>query len=157
MALYSSYLKISRALRLPLESGELKPRYNVAPGTWITAVRHPSDDAPLVMDEVWWGYRPHWAKEKAPEPINATVEKVATSNYSRGAFAHYCCLMSEDGWYEWLPVDGRKQPYFLCCEDRKRLCRFGRDDASRSSGYGPVIRDIRSQSFSVDLCAERGR
>lgn len=49
------------------------------------------------MDEVWWGYRPHWAKEKAPEPINATVEKVATSNYSRGAFAHYCCLMSEVG------------------------------------------------------------
>ena len=99
-ALYSPYTKLSKALRLPLEPEELTPRYNVAPGAWITAVRHPSDDAPLVMDEVWWGYRPHWAKEKAPEPINATVEKVATSNYFRGAFAHYRCLVPADGWYE---------------------------------------------------------
>lgn len=112
-ALYSPYPKLSKALRLSLKPGELTPRYNVAPGTWITAVRHLSDDAPLVMDEVWWGYRPHWAKEKAPEPINATVEKVATSNYFRGAFAHHRCLVPADGWYEWLPVDGRKQPHFL--------------------------------------------
>ncbi|WP_240036557.1 SOS response-associated peptidase, partial [Halomonas urmiana] len=53
---------------------------------------HPSDYAPLVMDEVWWGYRLHWAKDKAPEPINATVEKVVSSNYFRGAFAHHRCL-----------------------------------------------------------------
>lgn len=58
VALFSLYPKLSRALRLPLEPRELTPRYNVAPSTWITAVRHPSDDVPLVMDEVWWGYRP---------------------------------------------------------------------------------------------------
>ncbi|GED23825.1 SOS response-associated peptidase family protein [Halomonas halmophila] len=45
-ALYSPYPKLSQALRLPLEPGELTPRYNVAPGTWVTAVRHTSDDAP---------------------------------------------------------------------------------------------------------------
>lgn len=99
-ALYSPYPKLSQSLRLPLELGELTPRYNVAPGTWITAVRHPNDNAPLVIDEVWWGYRPNWAKEKAPEPINATVEKVATSNYFKGAFAHHRCLVPADGWYE---------------------------------------------------------
>ncbi|SFT96531.1 SOS response-associated peptidase [Halomonas saccharevitans] len=64
-ALYSPYLKLSQALRLPLEPRELTPRYNVAPGTWITAVCHPSDDAPLVMDEVWWSYRPHSEGEGA--------------------------------------------------------------------------------------------
>lgn len=37
----------------------------MAPGTWITTARHPGDDAPFVMDEVWWIYRPHWAKEQA--------------------------------------------------------------------------------------------
>ncbi|SDG11789.1 SOS response associated peptidase (SRAP) [Onishia taeanensis] len=98
-ALYSPYPKLSQAWRLSLEARELTPRYNVAPGTWITAVRYPSDDAPLVMDEVWWGFRPHWAKEKSPEPINATVEKVATSNYFRGSFAHHRCLVPADGWY----------------------------------------------------------
>jgi putative SOS response-associated peptidase YedK len=56
-ALYSDYPKLSESLHLPLEPGELTPRYNVAPGTWITVVRHPYDEAPMVMDEVWWGYR----------------------------------------------------------------------------------------------------
>ncbi|WP_192035322.1 SOS response-associated peptidase family protein [Halomonas sp. YLGW01] len=105
-ALYSPYPKLAKALRLPLEPRELKPQYNVAPGTWISVVRHPSDEVPLVMDEVWWSYRPHWAKEKASEPINATVDKVATSHYFRGAFAHHRCLVPADGWFEWVPVDG---------------------------------------------------
>ncbi|WP_404813291.1 SOS response-associated peptidase family protein [Halomonas elongata] len=30
-----------------------------------------------------------------------------TSNYFRGAFAHHRCQVPADGWYEWLPVDGR--------------------------------------------------
>lgn len=125
-ALYSPYSKLAQALRLPLaEPGELTPRYNVAPGTWITAVRHPGDAAPLVMDEVWWGYRPHWAKETAPEPINATVEKVATSNYFRGAFAHHRCLVPANGWYEWLPREVGKQPHFLCREDREPIWLAG--------------------------------
>ncbi|WP_245888693.1 SOS response-associated peptidase [Halomonas denitrificans] len=125
-ALYSATPRLSRALRLPLEAaGEVAPRYNVAPGTWITVVRHPSDDAPLSMDEAWWGYRPHWAREGAPEPINATVEKVATSNYFRGAFAHHRCLVPADGWYEWRPLEGSKQPYFLCREDRDPLWLAG--------------------------------
>ncbi|WP_337587330.1 SOS response-associated peptidase family protein [Bisbaumannia pacifica] len=51
-ALYSPPPKLSQALRLPLEPGELTPRYNVAPGTWITRVRHSSDDEFLVMDEM---------------------------------------------------------------------------------------------------------
>ncbi|MDR9440185.1 MAG: SOS response-associated peptidase [Halomonas sp.] len=125
-ALYSSCPRLSASLRLPLvEARGLSPRYNVSPGTWITVVRHPGDEAPLVMDEVWWSYRPHWAKETAPEPINATVEKVATSNYFRGAFAHHRCLVPADGWYEWLPIDGRKQPHFLCREDREPIWLAG--------------------------------
>ncbi|RTQ99626.1 SOS response-associated peptidase [Halomonas nitroreducens] len=124
-ALYSPYPSLCKALRLPLEPRELAPRYNVAPGTWITVVRHPSDEAPLVMDEVWWGFRPHWARATAPEPINATVEKVASSNYFRGAFAHHRCLVPADGWYEWQPLDGGKQPHFLCRQDREPLWLAG--------------------------------
>lgn len=121
-ALHSPYPKLAASLRLPLEEvQEPVPRYNVAPGTWILAVRRESDEAPLIMDELWWGYRPHWAGEKAPEPINATVEKVATSKYFRGAFAHHRCLVPADGWYEWLPVDGQKQPHFLCRQDREPI------------------------------------
>ncbi len=99
-ALYSPYPNLSESLRLPLEVGEVTPRYNVPPGTFISAVRRADDEAPLVMEELWWGYRPHWAIGKAPQPINATVEKVATFHYFKGAFAHHRCLVPADGWYE---------------------------------------------------------
>ncbi|MGJ7462328.1 SOS response-associated peptidase [Halomonas sp. MA07-2] len=126
-ALYSDYPKLSAALKLTLEEPEqpLTPRYNVPPGTFITAVRRADDEAPLVMDELWWGYRPHWAGDKAPQPINATVEKVATSNYFKGAFARHRCLVPADGWFEWVPVDGKKHPHFLCREDREPLWLAG--------------------------------
>ncbi|WP_089797770.1 SOS response-associated peptidase family protein [Halomonas korlensis] len=43
----------------------------------------------------------------------ATVEKVATSNYFKGAFAHHRCLVPADGSYEWLLIDDKKQPHVL--------------------------------------------
>ncbi|MBS9405696.1 SOS response-associated peptidase family protein [Halomonas sp. TRM85114] len=61
-ALYSPYPTLSDSLHLPLEAGEVTPGYNVATGTFIMAVRHADDEAPLVLDELWWGYRPHWAE-----------------------------------------------------------------------------------------------
>ncbi|MGM0984369.1 MAG: SOS response-associated peptidase family protein, partial [Pseudomonadota bacterium] len=98
-ALYSDFPSLAASLKLPLTEGELTPRYNVAPGTWISAVRRHDDSDQLALDALWWGYRPHWADDKAPQPINATVEKVATSPYFRGAFAHHRCLVPSDGWY----------------------------------------------------------
>lgn len=124
-ALYSDFLSLSTSLKLPLAEHELVPRYNVAPGTWITAVRRPDADSQLTLDELWWGYRPHWAGKKAPQPINATVEKVATSNYFKSAFARHRCLVPADGWFEWAQVDGKKHPHFLCREDREPLWLAG--------------------------------
>ncbi len=124
-ALYSPPPKLSESLRLPLVERELTPRYNVAPGTFITAVRRADDDAPLVMDDLWWGYRPHWAQGTAPQPINAKVESVPTSRYFRAAFAHHRCLVPADGWFEWLPVNGRKQPHYLTRADGEPLWLAG--------------------------------
>lgn len=118
-----SLQRLPQAIGLPLAEPEqpLAQRYNVPPGTFIKAVRHADDGAPLVMTEMWWGYRPHWAGEKVPEPINATVEKVATSNYFKGAFAHHRCLVPADGWFEWVPINGKKQPHYLCRGYREPL------------------------------------
>ncbi|MGM0703895.1 MAG: SOS response-associated peptidase [Pseudomonadota bacterium] len=126
-SLYSDFPRLAQSLRLPLDQTglDLEPRYNVAPGTWIAAVRHPDEESPLVMDRVWWGYHPHWATGQAPEPINAKSEGVATSRYFRGAFARHRCLVPADGWYEWLPVDGRKQPHYLTRRDREPLWLAG--------------------------------
>ena len=120
-ALFSDPPRIARRLGLSVAEAQWQARYNIPPGTWIPAARRQAHGSPLVLGEVWWGFKPHWAKEGAPEPINATVEKVATSSYFKGAFARHRCLVPADGWYEWLQVDGKKQPYFLCREDREPI------------------------------------
>jgi putative SOS response-associated peptidase YedK len=120
-ALYSPYPRLATRLGLPALDDQLEPRYNIPPGTWIPAVRHPDGQEPLALDQVWWGYKPHWAGERAPTPINATVEKVATSGYYKQAFAKHRCLVPADGWYEWLKTDAGKVPHYLCREDREPL------------------------------------
>ncbi|MDI5922492.1 SOS response-associated peptidase [Halomonas sp. LR5S13] len=120
-ALFSDPPRITRRLGLPEAKTQWQARYNIPPGTWIPAARRRDNDSPLLLDQVWWGYKPQWAKENAPEPINATVEKVATSSYFKGAFSHHRCLVPADGWFEWVAVDGHKQPHFLCREDREPI------------------------------------
>jgi len=70
---------------------------------------------------MWWGYKPKWAGEKAPAPINATVEKVATSRYYQSAFHRHRCLIPADGWFEWIKNTRPKQPHFLCRADREPI------------------------------------
>jgi len=120
-ALYSDPVAISRALRLPLAPEHWPPRYNISPGTWITGVLRYSLDGDPLFDELWWGYRPHWAGESGPQPINARAERLESSRYFRGAFHKQRCLIPADGWYEWLPAEGGKQPWFITREDRQPL------------------------------------
>ncbi|MDL0433817.1 SOS response-associated peptidase [Marinobacter sp. TBZ242] len=126
-ALYSSYPRLSQALRLSLSQPDLElvPRYNVAPGTWITGVWHQGPDTGPAFGQLWWGYRPAWAKEGAPQPINAKVETVATSRFFQAAFRRHRCLIPADGWFEWLPTEDGKQPYYLSRRDREPLFLAG--------------------------------
>lgn len=135
-ACYTPFAQLAALMRLPvtprLPAQEPPPRYNAAPGTWITSLATDGDSVPS-FTSMWWGYRPHWAQAGAPEPINATVEKVATSRYFRGAFARHRCLVPADGWYEWLPGEAGKQPYFLWSWKIARRCGW-----RRSSAKGPT-------------------
>ncbi len=108
-----------------LEPPSAPPRYNVCPGTWITAAWHPGEDVPLEFGQLWWGFRPHWATGKAPEPINAKSEGVASSRYFRSAFARHRCLIPADGWLEWLALADGKQPHFITRTDRQPLWLAG--------------------------------
>ncbi|MFC0324659.1 SOS response-associated peptidase [Halomonas organivorans] len=121
--------RVRRSLRIILgedfEPLPTSPRYNVCPGTWITAAWHSGEGAPLALGQLWWGYRPHWATGKAPEPINAKSEGVATSRYFRSAFARHRCLVPADGWYEWLALLDGKQPHYITRADREPLWLAG--------------------------------
>ena len=120
-ALYSSPESVAQRLRLPASEQAWVSRYNVAPGTWITGVWHQGPGTGPAFGQLWWGYRPAWAKEGAPQPINAKVETVSTSRYFHAAFMRHRCLIPADGWFEWLVTEHGKQPYYLSRRDREPL------------------------------------
>jgi putative SOS response-associated peptidase YedK len=69
------------------------------------------------LDFSHWGFRPTWAKEDAPTPINIRAEKAATSPYFRSAFAHRRCLIPANGWYEWRKTESGKEPYYITLKE----------------------------------------
>ncbi|WP_372438293.1 SOS response-associated peptidase family protein [Pseudomonas chlororaphis subsp. aureofaciens] len=99
-----------------LSSIENQPldRYNVAPTT-LVALLHQAEDG-LHADLVRWGWRPHWAKDRAP-PVNARVEKVAHGPFFQAIWPHRA-LCPIDGWFEWVDEgEPKKQPYFIRRKD----------------------------------------
>ena len=133
-ALFTPLDRLARKVGASVPEQKVVFRYNVAPGTWITAVRQASENEPPEIDQMWWGYRPRWAKSTGNQPINARVETVATNAYFKSAFARHRCLIPADGWYEWIKDTKPKQPHYLCRKDRKPLFFAGifaeREDGS---------------------------
>lgn len=95
-------------------------RYNVAPTTRVALLR--LEEEKLHADFVRWGWRPHWAKDRAA-PINARVEKVAHSPFFRAIWPHRA-IAPIDNWFEWVDEGGpKKQPYLIRRRDgRPALC-----------------------------------
>lgn len=115
-ARYSATSELAwRYFGLQLDAERDAPRYNVTPGTPIEVFRA-GDENPAVLALMHWGFRPQRVAE-GPQPINARAEKVATSPYFRGAFAHRRCIIPADGWYEWQTTPEGKRPYFVTLTD----------------------------------------
>lgn len=85
-------------------------RYNAAPTTQL-ALFHQENDG-LHADNVRWGWRPHWAKDRAA-PINARVEKVAHGPFFRSIWPHRA-ICPVDNWFEWVDEgDSKRQPWLI--------------------------------------------
>lgn len=85
-------------------------RYNVAPTTQVALLRLEGET--LHADPVRWGWRPHWAKDRAA-PINARVEKVAHGPFFRAIWPHRA-ITPIDNWFKWVDEGGpKKQPYLI--------------------------------------------
>ena len=89
----------------------LKPRYNIAPKTWI----------PIITAEKiqfsYWGFTPSWITVddggEAPSFINARVESIDIKPSFRQAFKSNRCIIPASGYYEWKLINGKKQPFFI--------------------------------------------
>ncbi|MGS7254153.1 SOS response-associated peptidase [Pseudomonas anuradhapurensis] len=123
-------------------------RYNIAPTTPVAVLR--VDHAGLRADLVKWGWRPHWATDRAA-PINARVEKVAHGAFFRAIWP-YRAITPVDGWYEWVDEgEPRKQPYYIRRRDgRPALCAsIGQFAGTACDGF--VIITADAQGGLVDV------
>lgn len=119
-------------------------RYNVAPSS-LVALFHIEDDG-LHVEQIRWGWAPHWAKGKPPT-INARVEGVGSSNYFRSIWRAGRALVPADGWFEWVKDEAdpqKKQPYFIKLKSGApmffaALGQYPTDDREESEGDGLVI------------------
>lgn len=125
-------------------------RYNIAPTTQVALLR--LDDGVLHADLVRWGWRPHWAKDRAA-PINARVEKVAHGPFFRSIWPHRA-IVPIDNWFEWVDEGGpKKQPYLIRRKDgRPALCAsIGQFSAEPNEHDGFVIITANSVGGMVDV------
>jgi putative SOS response-associated peptidase YedK len=101
------------------EPPQAAPRYNIAPGQDVLAIRLDPETARRVAIHPRWGLVPSWAKDAAigARMINARSETVAEKPAFRAAFRARRCLVPADGFYEWAPRQGRKQAHYIGLRD----------------------------------------
>jgi putative SOS response-associated peptidase YedK len=102
-----------RALFRYPEQPNFPPRYNIAPTQPIPIVRLQEGERHFAL--VRWGLLPSWVKDPKNFAllINARGESVCDKPAFRNAMKRRRCLVPADGFYEWKPVGGRKQPYYV--------------------------------------------
>jgi len=135
---------VNRVGEQPLE------HYNIAPTTRVALLRLQHDH--LHADLVRWGWRPHWARDKAA-PINARVEKVAHGAFFRALWPHRV-IVPVDNWFEWVDAGGpKKQPYLIRRRDgRPALCAgIAQYGAEPGEHDGFVIITADSEGGMVDV------
>lgn len=117
--------------------GGWTPQYSIAPTTTVPilfALPADSDQdgspaAPAVpvgpaaaraassvraLEPARWGFRPLWATEPGPRPINARLETVATNGMFRASFRAHRVIVPMTGYYEWTPGRaGTKIPHWI--------------------------------------------
>ena len=95
----------------------VEARFNIAPTTWVAAIREQDGARELVM--LKWGLIPFWAKDPAigNRMINARAETVAEKPAYRAAYRRRRCLVLADGFYEWHTEGGVKTPYYFSRSD----------------------------------------
>jgi len=100
----------------------LEPRYNISPSQDIPVIVQ--QDGMRRLETRQWGLIPFWAK--VPKPmINARAETASEKPAFKQAFRKRRCLIPASGFFEWAREDGKKQPYFICLQDKSPMAFAG--------------------------------
>ena len=119
----------------------LAPRYNVAPGEPLAAIRNHGRDR---IEPLEWGLVPAWAEDAGTGHINARAETIAEKPSFRDAYEHRRCLVLADGYYDWADERGRgTQPYRFVRPDEEPFAMAGiwepREGSGGSQGTVAVV------------------
>lgn len=118
--------RLAEAFDLDADEVPLMPfRYNIAPAQAVPVVR--SVRQSRQMDLLHWGLIPSWSKDPTIgfKLINARAETLTEKPSFRVAFRRRRCLIPADGFYEWQPLEGKKQPYYFCRDDHQPFALAG--------------------------------
>jgi len=109
------------------ECPNLAPRYNVAPGQDVPAVRATADGRRRTLVMLRWGLVPPWAGDPAigNRLINARAETLAEKPAFRAAFRRRRCLIPADGFYEWQRAGAGRRPWHLRRPDGRVFAMAG--------------------------------
>ncbi|MCI1747130.1 MAG: SOS response-associated peptidase [Acidipropionibacterium sp.] len=73
-----------------------------------------AENAVRILEPARWGFRPAWANESGPRPINARLETVASNGMFRASFRAHRAIVPMTGYYEWTPGRGKtKIPHWI--------------------------------------------
>lgn len=134
------------------------PVFSIAPRTKAPVVReHIDDDGQLqrTVEFARWGFKPEWAKDKGPRPINARFETAATNGMFRAAFASSRAVVPMSGYYEWVDTESGKQPYYVHATDEHQLHAAGlttatkNDDGEWDVSFTIITREARDAAGDV--------
>ncbi|MGP5086887.1 SOS response-associated peptidase [Brachybacterium tyrofermentans] len=120
----------------PAKAFDWEPVFSVAPRTKAPVVReHVDDEGELqrTVEFARWGFKPAWAKDKGPRPINARFETAHTNGMFRAGFASSRAVVPMTGYYEWVEMDDGKQPYFVHATGSELLHAAGLTTAEQNS------------------------
>lgn len=93
---------------------DMEPRYNIAPTQAVDVVRRTAEGHNR-LDGMTWGLIPSWSQGRSigRPMINARCETVHEKPAFHHAIRHQRCIVPASGFYEWQPVEGGKQPYYI--------------------------------------------
>lgn len=119
----------------PSKAFDWDPVFSVAPRSKAPVVReHVDDNGQLqrTVEFARWGFKPAWAKDKGPRPINARFETAASNGMFRAAFSSYRAVVPMSGYYEWVDTESGKQPYYVHATDEHQLHAAGLTTAAKN-------------------------
>jgi putative SOS response-associated peptidase YedK len=94
-------------------------RWNACPTQELLVIRQHPKTGERSLDPLRWGLIPYWCKDPkgGRKPINAKSETVGELPMFKEAYRKRRCILPVDGFYEWMAIKGRKQPYAIAMND----------------------------------------